>query len=279
MTNHSTSTLSALVLSLISTVIFSQNDHSHTENDRQKKKYVRQAHAKVDRLTVIVDSLRWNDEIWIPKVMDALQELKKSQIKQDSLIIASMKRDNNLNMVIKEIENKMISRDSTNNEILNMLVLVENKIVTLTKTYKEMSNLNSGSDNIVGQEIQKFDTELYAKSLGNFQKEYFQEAIVGFQKLVLMDNDHSLADNSQYWLAECYYAQKDYKKAIFEFEKVFTYAGTDKEDDAMLKIAYSYQSMGNVEKASENFKRLIDYKPGSEFYPLAKQRLKQLSVN
>ena len=64
-----------------------------------------------------------------------------------------------------------------------------------------------------------------------------------------------------------------------EFEKVFTYAGTDKDDDAQLKIGLSYQSIGNVEKARVEFQRMIDYFPGSEYYPKAKEALKQLSVN
>ena len=37
--------------------------------------------------------------------------------------------------------------------------------------------------------------------------------------------------------------------------------------------------MGNVEKAREEFQRLIDYFPGSEFYPRAKESLKQLSID
>ena len=107
----------------------------------------------------------------------------------------------------------------------------------------------------------------------------FPKAISGFETLVSSDATNDLADNSQYWLAECYYSQKDFKRAIIEFEKVFTYAGTDKDDDAQLKIGLAYQSIGNVEKAGEEFQRLIDYFPGSEYYPKAKEALKQLSIN
>jgi outer membrane protein assembly factor BamD (BamD/ComL family) len=37
--------------------------------------------------------------------------------------------------------------------------------------------------------------------------------------------------------------------------------------------------MGNVNKAREEFQRMIDYFPGSEYYPKAKDALKQLSIN
>ena len=42
---------------------------------------------------------------------------------------------------------------------------------------------------------------------------------------------------------------------------MFTYAGTDKDDDAQLKIGLSYQSIGNVDKSREEFQRFIDYFP------------------
>ena len=38
-------------------------------------------------------------------------------------------------------------------------------------------------------------------------------------------------------------------------------------------------SMGNLEKAREEFQRLIDYFPGSEYYPKAKEALIKLSID
>jgi TolA-binding protein len=158
--------------------------------------------------------------------------------------------------------------------------LVENKIVTLTNSYNEMAKLKSGEP--ISSEP-RFNSAEYKKtymaSLGHFQNQNFSEAISGFETLVSSDATNDLADNSQYWLAECFYSQKDFKRAIVEFGKVFTYAGTDKDDDAQLKIGLAYQSIGNVQKASEEFQRLVDYFPGSEYYPKAKEALKQLSVN
>ena len=64
-----------------------------------------------------------------------------------------------------------------------------------------------------------------------------------------------------------------------EFMKVFNYAGTDKDDDAQLKLGLSYQSMGSIENAKNEFQRLIDYFPGSEYYPKAKDALRKLSID
>jgi len=36
--------------------------------------------------------------------------------------------------------------------------------------------------------------------------------------------------------------------------------------------------MGNLEKAKEEFQRLVDYFPGSEFYDRADKTIKQLTI-
>jgi TolA-binding protein len=45
-----------------------------------------------------------------------------------------------------------------------------------------------------------------------------------------------------------------------------------------LKLGLAYKSMGNLEKAREEFQRLVDYFPGSEFYDRSKEALKQLTI-
>ena len=102
-------------------------------------------------------------------------------------------------------------------------------------------------------------------------------AVSPWPRLVLTDPSNDLADNSQYWLAECYYTIKNYKRAVIEFEKVFSFSGTDKDDDAQLKLGHCHRSMGNIKKAKEEYQRLLDYFPGSEFYDKARNSLKQLS--
>ncbi len=241
---------------------------------------LKRLNAKIDRVRVMVDSLELDNQILLPELMRSFKASVKSKSQQDSITVMLLKKLNNLDNRVRNLENQSKYMDSTALEIFNKLVLVENKIVTLANSYNEMAKLKSGEP--VSSEP-RFNSAEYKKtymnSLGNFQNQNYSEAIAGFEDLVSSDATNDLADNSQYWLAECYYSQKDFKRAIIEFEKVFTYAGTDKDDDAQLKIGLAYQSIGNVEKAKEEFQRLIDYFPGSEFYQKAREALKQLSVN
>ena len=241
---------------------------------------LRRLNAKIDRVRVQVDSLQLDNQILLPELMSAFKQAVKSKAQQDSITLVILKRINTLSNKISNLENQSRYMDSTALEIFNKLVLIENKIVTLTNSYSEMAQLKSGSPS---SDEPRFNSaqykQTYMTSLGHFQNQEFDDAIDGFTELVSSDATNSLADNSQYWLAECYYSQKAFKRAIAEFEKVFTYSGTDKDDDAQLKIGLSYQSMGNVNKAREEFQRMIDYFPGSEYYPKAKDALKQLSIN
>ena len=240
---------------------------------------LKRLNAKIDRVRVLVDSLELDNQILLPELMSAFRQAVKSKAQQDSITLVVLKRLNTLSNKIVNLENQSKYMDSTALEIFNKLVLVENKIVTLTNSYNEMAKLKSGDPiSTEPQFSEEKYKQTYMKSLGDFQNQNYSGAISGFQELVKSGANNDLADNSQYWLAECYYSQKDFKRSIAEFEKVFTYAGTDKDDDAQLKIGLSYQSIGNVEKAREEFQRFIDYFPGSEYYPKAKEALKQLSI-
>ena len=249
-------------------------------NQNLDKKEVRRIHARIDRLIVKVDSLEVDNAIVMPRMIETHTESKKKTDQLDSTIIAFYSRMNSVESSMKKLEKKIQGSDSTKNVILNRLLLLENKISTLIKSYNEMANLKSGEP--ISSEPQ-FNAaqyrEKYTLSLGELQNQNWADAISGFEELVKSDPTNELADNSQYWLAECYYAQNNYKRAIAEFEKVFTFPGTNKDGDAQYKIGLSYKNIGNVKKAKEEFQRLVDYFPGSDYYDKAKEQLKILSLN
>ncbi|MCS5622469.1 MAG: tetratricopeptide repeat protein [Candidatus Marinimicrobia bacterium] len=269
-------TLVSLILYLFLALMANINAQNSKNYDRE----LRRLNAKIDRVRVLVDSLEFNDRLLLPELMAAFRQAVSSKSQQDSITVVIMKRINTLNNKIAILENQAKFMDSTALEIYNKLVMIENKIVTLTNSYNEMSKMKSGkSINVEPQFNAAKYKKHYMKSLGHFQNQEYDSAIKGFSELVTSDATNGLADNCQYWLAEGYYSKKDFKRAIGEFTKVFNYAGTDKDDDAQLKLGLAYQSMGSIEKAKEEFQRLIDYFPGSEYYPKAKDSLRKLSLD
>ncbi len=268
------------IIYIIPLLLFLIESNIKAQSSKNYDKELRRLNAKIDRVRVLVDSLEFNDRLLLPELMSAFRQAVSSKSQQDSITVVIMKRINTLNNKIAKLENQAQFMDSTSLEIYNKLVMIENKIITLTNSYNEMSNMKSGK--LVSIEPQFNSAKYkkhYMKSLGHFQNQEYDSAIKGFAELVASDATNDLADNCQYWLAECYYSKKDFKRAVGEFTKVFNYAGTDKDDDAQLKLGLAYQSMGSIEKAKEEFQRLIDYFPGSEYYPKAKDALRKLSLD
>jgi TolA-binding protein len=86
----------------------------------------------------------------------------------------------------------------------------------------------------------------------------YQEAIQVFESLIAVNTQHSLSDNAQYWIGECYYALGDYRAAIVAFEKVFTYTQSNKNDYAQYKLGLCYFDINDRKRAREEFQSLID---------------------
>src|SRR5690606_34317546 len=85
---------------------------------------------------------------------------------------------------------------------------------------------------------------------------------------------HDYADNAQYWLGEAYYAQNDYRQALGEFRIVIeTYPRGNKVPDALLKVGYCYQALGQTDKARAVLEQVVNLYPKSEPATLAATRL------
>ena len=85
---------------------------------------------------------------------------------------------------------------------------------------------------------------------------------------------HDYADNAQYWLGEDFYAQKDFTHALAEFRATIeTYPRGNKVPDALLKVGYCYQALGQAEKARAVLEQVVSLYPKSEPAALASKRL------
>ena len=164
--------------------------------------------------------------------------------------------------------------DSLNFEILSQLVILENRIVSLSASLSETKSLSgtetSTSVNTAGGNYR----DRYLQALSYHQNGQNEQALALFTQLLQEDRSHELADNAQYWIGECYYSMKQYQRAIIEFEKVFDFKSTNKDDDAQFKLGLCYAALGERENAIAEFQRLIDYYPQSEYVKNAKQFVK-----
>ena len=139
--------------------------------------------------------------------------------------------------------------------------------------------MNDLSVNKTTKEIPKITdkeyTAKYIESLSHYQNAEWNLSLNGFNYLIQVDSNHDLADNCQYWIGEVYYAKNDYRRSIKEFEKVSSFPGTNKADDAQFKIGLCYLNIGQIDMARQEFKKLQEFYPNSEYYKKTQDYLQQ----
>jgi tol-pal system protein YbgF len=121
------------------------------------------------------------------------------------------------------------------------------------------------------------DMALYQKARKAFDGGKFEVARKGFEKLIATYPKSKWADNAQFWIAETYYRDKRYKRAILEYQKVIeNYPSGNKVPAAMLKQGFAFSKIGQTNNAKLVLKELIEKYPGSHEAGIAKEKLKSL---
>lgn len=122
--------------------------------------------------------------------------------------------------------------------------------------------------------------EVYNMAYSDYLKGNFQLAIEGFT--LYRDNfpESPLADNALYWIGECHFSQKEYEKAIDQFNSlILNYPHGDRIPAAYLKKGISLMELGKKEEALVVFKLLISKYPLEEETKIAQQKIKELLEN
>jgi TolA-binding protein len=117
---------------------------------------------------------------------------------------------------------------------------------------------------------------VYKEARRFFQEHRYRQAAHRFRQLLQVSQGHSLADNCQYWIGECYFAQGKYYQAIAEFTKVGAYDAADKKDDAQIMLGLAFIKLGEVQHAQSELDWLVSAFASSEYVSRAYRYLRQL---
>lgn len=117
----------------------------------------------------------------------------------------------------------------------------------------------------------------YQKAYQTYLQRSYQNAIQQFEALLKENTRHSLSDNCQYWIGECYYSLGKYMQALIAFQKVFTFPQSNKDADAQLKIGICHLQLKDKEKARQELQKLITNYPNSQYVSIARRYLESLN--
>jgi TolA-binding protein len=118
------------------------------------------------------------------------------------------------------------------------------------------------------------EVKAYEGAVSMVKKRKLPDAMAELQSLLNSGIKDDYADNCHYWLGECNFQSKNYRAAIDHFKAVQSYKFSEKKDDAQLMIAQCYERLGEKDKATAEYKKLVDSYPTSEYVTRARARIK-----
>lgn len=121
--------------------------------------------------------------------------------------------------------------------------------------------------------------ELYDSAYADYTKGRYALAIQGFQEYLDVYPTTDVSDNAQYWIGESHYAQKKYREAIADFDKLLRdWPQSDKAAAALLKKGYGLLELGQKAEAVVQLQYVIHEHPAAEEARLARARLRAIGV-
>lgn len=120
---------------------------------------------------------------------------------------------------------------------------------------------------------------LYANGLRDFNGAKYDLARLEFLDYLKYYADTDLASNAQFYIGEIYFAQKQYKQAVGEYDKVVTnYPKSFKLAPAHLKKGLALLELGQKASAIREFREVVRRFPGTEEEHRAHAKLKELGA-
>mgnify|MGYP006276299579 CR=1 FL=1 len=118
---------------------------------------------------------------------------------------------------------------------------------------------------------------LYNRAKRFFDEEKFEQARNTFEEFLNKYPESDKADNARFWIADTYYREQWYEKAILEYQKVIEeYSKGNKVSAALLKQGYAFSSLGENANARLILNELIKKYPDSKEAKIAEKKLEGL---
>ena len=229
---------------------------------------------KSNRLNFSFDSLKATND----SIIFLLEQQIDSFRFEQSLLIGPEFSNNIIKLYNKVniLEDRAFFMDSLYFELITDMVLIENQIASIENSIKEIDAINKElkteiSSTDISPEIDfNFDYKVAHQmyTSGNYIK-----SLEKFSFLLKNDISNELADNCQFWIGQIYFSNKEYEKAIIEFQKVLNYKDSNKKSESIYKIGLSQIKLNDNINAKKMFQIIVNDYPKSKYYNKASEFL------
>ncbi len=193
--------------------------------------------------------------------------------------------------LIEETNQKLFSSTQAGNESLEKTLerldnAISKNFEKIVKLEKYMGfeptvekPVEQPQDETIAEPVPQDETEadFYAKAKKLLDEGERERARIQFENFINKFPKSENADNARFWIADSYYAEKWYEKAILEYQVVLeNYPDSNKTAAALLKQGYAFAELGEKANARLLLKELIKKHPKSNEATYAKEKLKKL---
>lgn len=145
-----------------------------------------------------------------------------------------------------------------------------------------VTSVSSATNPAAGVAVAEVDTQQehddYERAFNLLKEGRYDLAVEAFKAFVQTYPKGGYTDNAQYWLGEANYVQRNFKAALAEFEQVVNnFPNSPKRPDALLKMGYTYQALGDNDRARLSLNSVRMNYPDTTAARLAGKRLQELA--
>ena len=118
------------------------------------------------------------------------------------------------------------------------------------------------------------DSALLNDGVQKLSKNSYASARESFTSLMQTYPKSSLFDDAQFYIAESYFSEKWYEKAVLEYQVVIAkYTKSNKRPTALYKQGLAFEQLGDQVNAKARFRDLLNVYPASPEAAMAKKKL------
>jgi tol-pal system protein YbgF len=168
-----------------------------------------------------------------------------------------------------EIDRKVSAIEGNLSENQYRLSKIDEKAAEFQKKFEAKIISDSISGNAKTAEIEK----LFQISMNDFNAGRYDIALGGFQDIMTKYPDAILAQDAEYWMAECSYAKKAYIDAEASYiGYIKKYPQGSKMCVSLYKLGLVYDKQNKAKAQSMVWKKLLEQCPDSDEAKVAKSR-------
>jgi TolA-binding protein len=236
---------------------------------------------------LMYDSQKITPETGVLKLDMKKDESINPKQKQNDYIILPDSKESNPNVAPKKLNKEELKKRAiaeTFSDISQKTVKKTQKLESAGKQLKKSNAAtvkNKKTEDIKSKESKNQElvfklSDSVKTGINEYKSANYSKAIKILTSSINEETSLKNLSEIHYFIAESYFAIRDYKNSINYFTKVLEYRDSPYKPKAQLKIAESNMRSGRIPEAKIAYEKLIENYPESEFVPQARKMLQQL---